>query len=572
MENYTENILRTLLYDIAFNRQSLQVDPDSQPAIEVVESDDVERALKPVQRLLHETALSIATKGRNQQPSIPNLPVELFLSIVKNVLADSDMEHDAGYYGQLTELCLVCKDWADTIHNAPELWTQVDLYGSNELIEMVISRSGDSLLDIKGYLGSLFVARIIESEAHRWRSLELQFGDRNLMDNLLSKPAPYLKELTIEGPRDWMAQNNVFEGTVPQLEAVMVQGCGLPWRSPILSDLRKLTLWGIEGRAPQINDLLDILSASPRLNELGIGLTHIQLDTYTPSRRVQLPDLRSLNVKYLYDEIMKAVLNSIDAPLSAACVLCTRPDDEQDMAAGLADVSNRLVALARSVRNGFGTLTLQMGYEDMGGWFNDEEWDTVLKYEPEGDHLGPLSITVNASPEQHVDILNHLAGKVQPYTKSSPPKLRLVDIHRRVPNNEGANLLCALYRTFPNVRDIALIDLKYGAMVDALQRLFPQPGSGVPPLFSRLTTLIIKQRSHEDWAVWLQGHRRRTGKRGGVSPLPRNLTLQLEGGSIDTDGLQALQKLASGTLSLHNVRLEGEDQRTGGQGGRMIYL
>ncbi|KAG8898260.1 hypothetical protein FRC00_003053, partial [Tulasnella sp. 408] len=404
--------------------------------------------------------------------------MKLFLLIVKNVLADSEMEHETGYYGQLTELSLVCKEWADTIRNAPELWTQVNLSGSEEHIEVLISRSGDFLLDIEGYLESSSVVRMIKSEAHRWRTLEIQFDDENLMTSLLSKPAPYLKELNIKGPRDWVPQSNIFEGAVPRLEAVTVRSCGLPWRSPSLSDLRKLTLSGIEKHAPQINDLLKILSASPRLNELGITLTHIQLDRYNPSRRVQLPNLRSLDVKYLYPEIMTAVLNSIDAPLSAACVLCTRPDDEQDMAVELADVSNRLVALAQSARSGFGTLTLQMGYEDMGDWLDVEEWDAEFKYEPEGDHLGPLSITVNASPERHVDILSHLAGKVQPYTEISPPKLRLVDIHRTVPEDEDANLLCGLHRTFPNVRDIALIDLDYEATVDALQRLFPRPGSG----------------------------------------------------------------------------------------------
>ncbi|KIO18510.1 hypothetical protein M407DRAFT_31834 [Tulasnella calospora MUT 4182] len=370
----------------------------------------------------------------------------------------------------------------------------------------------------------------------------------------------------------WVPRTNLFEDTAPQLEAVAVQRCGLPWKSPILSDLRKLTLWSIEEHAPQINILLDILNASPRLSELGIGFTHIQLDMHTPSRRVQLPHLRSLKVEYLYPETMTAVLNSIDVPLSATCALCTRTEDEQEMTVELADVSNRLVALAQSARNGFGTLTMQMGYVDDTRWPEDEEWDAVLKYEPEGDHLGPLSITVNASPERHVDILNHLAGRIQPYTKVSPPKLRLVDIHRTVPEDDDANLLFALHRTFPDVREIALVGLEYEAMVDALRRLFPQPGSGASPLFSRLTTLTVNRSSHENWAAWFHSHRRQTGKRGGVSPLPRNLTLRLEGGSIDTDGFRALQKLASETLSLCNVRLEGELQRAEEEEERMTYF
>ncbi|KAG8900088.1 hypothetical protein FRC00_014523 [Tulasnella sp. 408] len=565
MEDDGKKILRTPLYDTACNQQSLQVDPESQTALDVVESEDLERAVQSVQRLPQETIPSITTKGPSQSSSLFNLPVEIFLLIAKDVLADSVMTHKAAYYGQLTELCLVCKGWADTIHNAPELWTQVDLYGSNELIEMVISRSGDFLLDIKGYLGSLSKARIVELEAHRWRSLKVQIDDRDLVNSFLSKPAPCLKELGLTGPADWVPHNNIFEATVPQLKAVTVYRCGLPWRSPILSDLRKLTLWSIEEHAPKLNDLLDFLSASPRLNELEIGWTHIRPDTYNPSRRVQLPDLYSLKVKYLYAGTMTAVLDSIDAPLSAACALCTRLDDEQEMAVGLADVSNWLVARAQSVRNGFGTLTLYVGYLDLGDWLSYEELDAVLKYEPEGDHLGPLSITVNASEELHVDILNHLAGKVYPYTKRSPPRLRLVSDHRSDLEDGNANLLCALHRTFPNVREIALIDLEYEAMVDALRLLFPQPGSGVSPLFSCLTTLTINRRSHEDWASWLQSHWRHTGKGGGVSPLPRNLTLQLEKGSIHTDGLQALQTLAPGRLSLHNVRLEGDDQQTKGQ-------
>ncbi|KAG8944851.1 hypothetical protein FRC04_001384 [Tulasnella sp. 424] len=527
------------------------------------ESTDLKHAVQSIRRLLDDAYLTIDAENRGRRSgkaSLSSLPVEIFLTIVKKVLLEADRYHEAGYYGQLTELCLVSKGWAETIHGLPGLWTPVDPYSSEELLKVVLSRSGELPLDIKGYVGSLSVAEMIQSEAHRWRSLDIISDEGCIMDSLMSKPAPRLQELAIAARRYWVPQTNVFGGTAPKLEAVMLQGCPLPWKSPILSDLKKLALYRIEEGAPDMNALLDILAASPQLSSLQIGFTHIPISPL--SRRVNLPNLRLLKVEYLYLEVMTQVLSSIEAPMSARCIFRTRLDDEEDtsMEEQLATISERLVVLAQSVRDSSSILTLQMGdgeSEDLG-WDVDsveEEADAVLTYEDEGGHLGPLSITVSSPPTRHVDVLSHLAGKIRPYTKSSPPKLRLVDMHRTLPEDETANLLCALHRTFPNVQEIALIDITYPAMIDALRRIFPQPASNIPPLFSRLTTLTVKRRSHGDWAVWLQGHRRRTGKKGGVSPLPRTLTMRLEGGSIGAKALGALKQLVPGTLSLDNVHV-----------------
>ncbi|KAG9049410.1 hypothetical protein FS837_010350 [Tulasnella sp. UAMH 9824] len=367
MENYGRGILRTILYDIALNRQSLQVDPESQPAPDGVGFEDLEHAVRSVQRFLGEAIRTIAAESRSRRSSPSILPVELFLWVVKDVLAGTDRHRNAAYYGQLTKLCLVCKEWADTIHN-------------NEY----------------------------------------------LIERLLTRSASRLQELTLVGPGDWSPSIKLFDDTAPRLEVVTVRGCGLPWRSPILFDFKKLSLWGIEENFPQLDALLDILASSLRLSELAITTIHIQLDSDTSSRRVKLPDLRSLRVEYLYPEVTMAILNSIDAPLSASCIFSTELEDGEEVAVELAGISERLVALARSVGNDSATLTLQPSSMDMAGCSpGDEEWDAVLKYEPEGDRLGPLSITVNAHPKKYVGIFNDLSGRIQPYTKASPPKLRL---------------------------------------------------------------------------------------------------------------------------------------------------
>ncbi|KAG8898258.1 hypothetical protein FRC00_003051 [Tulasnella sp. 408] len=383
------------------------------------------------------------------------------------------------------------------------------------------------------------------------------------MESLLTRGAPRLQELTLIGPGDWSPSIQLFEDIAPQLEVVALRGCGLPWRSPILSDLKKLSLWEIEEHFPQLDALLDILASSPRLSELVIATTHIQLDSGISSRRVKLLNLRSLRLEYLYPEVMTALLNSIDAPLSATCIFSTELEGDEEVAVELADVAERLVALARSVGNDSATLTLKPSSRNMIGYSpGDEEWDAVLKYEPEGDRLGPLSITVNAHPEKHVVIFNYLSGRIQPYTKASPPKLRLAEIHSSSLDDEDTSLLLTLNRTFPNVQEIALVE-RHGStgMLDALQRLFTQP-AGASPLFSSLTNLTIDGWSHSGWVAWLQREWEWIGNRGSVSSLHRNLTLRLEGGSGDTDGLQALQQRAAETLALYNVQVEWEPQRT----------
>ncbi|KAG8920131.1 hypothetical protein FRC01_000906 [Tulasnella sp. 417] len=381
---------------------------------------------------------------------------------------------------------------------------------------------------------------IIKSEAHRWRSLDIRSDDGHPMETLLANPAPRLQELILVGPRAWAPLTNVFEGTAPKLEVV------------------KLTLSKIEEHPPQLETLLDIVASSPQLSELAISLTSIQLDTYNASRRATLPNLQSLAVEYLDPEIMTVLLNSIEAPPSAAIFLGTVLEGDKEMAVELEDVSTWLVARARSLRNGTCTLSLKMGCKMRSDWSEDGEygdWDATLKYETEGNDLGTISIRVNAPAAQQVGVLSYLTGKIQPYTEALPNKIRFVDINRDCPEKEDTNLLCAMHRIFPNIREIELVKLEYGAMIDALSRLFPRPGSGTSPLFPHRTTLTIDRSEHRDWVGWFQAYRKQTDE-GGVSLLPHHLTLELEEGhgEFDVDDLQVLQKLASGPLSLDNVQ------------------
>ncbi|KAG8900087.1 hypothetical protein FRC00_014522 [Tulasnella sp. 408] len=576
MENYGKEILRILLYDSALNRQSLQVDPESQPidyhhskhpsAPAGVEFEDLKRAVRSVQRFLGEAIRAIAAESRSRRSSPSILPVELFLWVVKDVLADTDRHRNAGYYGQLTKLCLVCKEWADIIHGFPELWTQVNISSSREFPPEILSRSRDLPLDITYHLDLRSIAvGSITSESHRWRSLDIRSDRVYAIGSLLTRRAPRLQELIIIGSGYWASstETKVFEDIAPELKVVTLRGCGLPWRSPILSDLKKLSLWKIEEHFPKLDALLDILASSPRLSELVIVTTRIQLGSDTSSRRVKLPNLRSLRVEYLYPEAMKAVINSIDVPLFATCIFSTELGYDEEVAVELADVSERLVALARGVGNDSATLTLKPPSMEIAGRYpGDEQWDAVLKYEPEGNRLGPLTITVNTYPMKHVGIFSYLSGRIQPYTKASPPKLRLAEIHSSIQDDEDTSLLLTLNRIFPNVEEIALVERRGSrGMLDVLRRLFTQP-AGASPLFSSLTTLAIYGWSHRDWVTWLQREWERICNRGSVSFLHRNLTLRLEGGSGDTDGLQALQQRAAETLALYNVQVEWEPQRT----------
>ncbi|KAG8892218.1 hypothetical protein FRC01_014284 [Tulasnella sp. 417] len=355
------------------------------------------------------------------------------------------------------------------------------------------------------------------------------------MNTLLAKPAPCLKKLEILGPYKWVAPANVFGGTAPKLEEVLVQSCALPWRSPILSDLTKLTLHRVGESSPQLNDLMDILAASPRLRDLKIAFTTIHITPGSRSRRVRLPNLRSVEMVYLSREVMMRILASIDAPLSVDWDFFIRVDESEYMALEeqLAAVSNQLAAHAQNVRNTPSTLTLQMGY-----WREEEDdWDAILKYEAEREDLGSFTIGVMTHPGVHVEVLARLAGRIQPYAKSSPPKLRFLKMHRVHSHDDDGHLLCRLHRIFPNTQDITLVDLDFAALALAIYRLFPDPTTtGMSPLFPHLTKLTLKQDSHGDFAFWLPDYRRRSHK-GGFDPLPPNLTLQLEGGWIRARGL-----------------------------------
>lgn len=444
----------------------------------------------------------------------------------------------------------MCKDWAVSIRSHRPLWTYVDRSVSRELLQAVLSRSGGSPLDIIGPVESLSVAGMIQAEANRWKSLTIHSSDGNILNLLLAQPAPRLQKLTLLGPYKWVAPANVFDSTAPLLEEVVLQTCALPWRSLILSDLTKFTLHRVGNSCPKLDELLDILAASPRLRDLKIAFTTVDIPPANP-RRVNLPQLRSLKLYYLSREPMSWMLDSIDAPLSVDYDFLIRVEGGMAREGQLTAVSNRLAEHARNVNSTPSILTLQMGF-----WKEDEDdWDAILKYEVEGEGLGPFTILVMTHPGIHVDVLNHLTERIQPFVISLPPKLRLVKIHRVHPYDDDAQLLYRLSRTFPNAQEVALVDLDFGAMVDALYRLFPEPASGLSPLFPHLTKLTLKQDSHGDSVFWLRDYRT-TG--GGFDPLPHSLELRLEGGWISAGGLQVLQQLVPGTLNLDNVHVKEE--------------
>ncbi|KAG8886583.1 hypothetical protein FRB97_000002 [Tulasnella sp. 331] len=209
-------------------------------------------------------------RQKDDQQSIKSLPATILLDIFFIVLK---ADEDYAYYETLYTLSQVSAGWALIIRQSPSFWRLINFNHSAQIHDIALSRSKESPIDIidsmSGELGSndSLITRLIP-QSHRWRSMKYCGStDHCWVDRLSSIHAPALEHLDINvSMRPRILE--LFRGEAPSLKYLHLWGCSIDWRSNMLSGLRTLQLNAIAPVPPSVEELVNVLRASPTLIKL----------------------------------------------------------------------------------------------------------------------------------------------------------------------------------------------------------------------------------------------------------------------------------------------------------------
>ncbi|KAG8890716.1 hypothetical protein FRB98_006220 [Tulasnella sp. 332] len=319
-------------------------------------------------------------RRRNQRQPISNIPEHILLDIFLIVLEDTKLW---AYYITLHILSQVSADWALLIRESPSLWCLINFHDSAEIHHIAFSRSKDSPIDIIYSLSDErggndpLIARLI-LQSHRWRSLEYYgFPNRCWLDDLHGVQAPKLERLDIHvAVRPRVLE--LFRGEAPALKYLYLSGCSIDWRSNMLSGLKTLHLYSIEPTCPSVDDLVNILCASPTL--LNFDLCYLKceaprddLTLYT--RPIELLYLETFSLCDLPLLTVQSLLRVLRIPACIQLTLDVRPETPLDLFDASMDhilsVMNKILASKKeSSRSSFlimdDTVTIQRWPVDTG--------------------------------------------------------------------------------------------------------------------------------------------------------------------------------------------------------------
>ncbi|KAG8944871.1 hypothetical protein FRC04_001404 [Tulasnella sp. 424] len=462
---------------------------------------------------------------------IQNMPVELFQFIIRAVVRDLPPPPSLDYFRSLAYLRLVCKGWTRVVEGMPELWSDLSPHVDEQLLDLALARSLDSPLMIRGWLKSVPTGKIekLVQHAHRWKTLNVSGTDGDAMDRILAHPVPLLEELIFSAfiPEP---PSNFFNNIAPKLQSVHIANCGLQWSSPAFFNLRELTLENVDTGAPDVDNFIDILFASPRLIRLNLRNTPLKPSSLPP-RLVPLRDLQFFGLEGLSQDVVHQIVGSIDMPMSTYSSISFSLEDftESTIHEQLEPIAQRLRMLAEVLQGARSTMTIRAGFG----------WRTTVAYMGNVARDGGLTCTVCATqrPDILLSVFGYFSRHLGDARTSSPPVLRLVNGHHLT---HDLTLLEEMNRHLPDTREVHIYNPIHRRIVEVLDRLFAL--SSPNRLFTQLSVLTIKHPVHDGWAAWLEEKRAREDEQEANEALPLT-TLKIKGGYISFERLQGLRKL-----------------------------
>jgi hypothetical protein len=284
------------------------------------------------------------------QAPIQRLPSELLASIFTAGVLGAEEEDTL----MLSNIVLVCRYWADVAINAPILWSRVVVsnHVSLEKARRRLARSKSVPLHVDiNFSQQMNGSRTTETIIHamdilypsiwRWKSFHLSVPTRPQAHAALSRckeKAPMLQVLEVR-VFNYMDDHYtppplpLFEGHFPRLEVCSFNSFNFGWDVSMVRGLRVLELGGYWNNfAPAVDVILDILRASPQLEEL--SLRHMSdidsekcehephLDKRFPSHMIQLPRLTKMTFHYAGIQRARTILSQLVFPALEMVALC----------------------------------------------------------------------------------------------------------------------------------------------------------------------------------------------------------------------------------------------------------
>ncbi|KAG8917866.1 hypothetical protein FRC01_002168 [Tulasnella sp. 417] len=234
------------------------------------------------------------TGGDTSRSQIDDLPPELFQPILESAVPKGEKT----YYLHLLPKRQVSKRWLAFIDSCPSMWSYVYLGLNARLLQMILQHSGEHLLDVE------FDDEAVSEETldaffehitqhRRWTSLSFKGRSSLDLSQFLTKQVPNLRKLTV----DVTPMQNTYlmwpaAIAAPLLAEVKLHHCGLKWDS--LRGLRRLEIYG---GGPCAEDLAEILTASPAIENLTL-INNWKMHNDAPNTsQIHLSNLRTLVIK-----------------------------------------------------------------------------------------------------------------------------------------------------------------------------------------------------------------------------------------------------------------------------------
>ena len=289
------------------------------------------------------------------QAPIQHLPSELLASIFTIGVLGAEEEDTL----MLSNIVLVCRYWADVAMNTPILWSRVVVsnHVSLDKARRRLSRSKSVPLHVDinfspqmdGRGGTtetiIHAMDILYPSIWRWKSFHLSVPTRPQAHAALSRckeKAPMLQVLQVRVFNSMQDDHYtppplpLFEGHFPRLEVCSFNSFNFGWDLSMIRGLRVLELGGYWNNfAPAVDIILDILRASPQLEELSLrNMSDVDpetcamyehephLDKRFPSHMIQLPRLTKMTFHYAGIQRTRTILSQITFPALEKAALC----------------------------------------------------------------------------------------------------------------------------------------------------------------------------------------------------------------------------------------------------------
>ncbi|KAG8885280.1 hypothetical protein FRB97_001726 [Tulasnella sp. 331] len=209
----------------------------------------------------------IVKRRRHSNTLVPfhQLPNEIITSIFLLAVAHPCVER----FPNIHILAQVSAIWVELVKSSPLLWAVAASRDSPSILSQALKRSKNAPLHVSKASNENnhpnFMRHVIP-HVHRWSSLHLHEVDNAVYNLLEPLSAPTLEKLEIfNSMGDYEVPLTRFIGGAHKLRQISLHSCVLSWDLTMFSGLRVLELGYLYKSAPTVNQLVEILRASPGL-------------------------------------------------------------------------------------------------------------------------------------------------------------------------------------------------------------------------------------------------------------------------------------------------------------------